>query len=162
MLTAGQSVRWEEAMLRKVLWVAIFALLIAIGTLAQAGQYGTADEAKAMLDKAVAAVKEDKTKALDMFNKGEDGFKDRDLYVFCANATSGMETAHPTHKGENLRDIKDVNGFAFGVEMINTATEGKVSEIEYKWPRPGTKEPAEKHTFYTKVSDQICGVGYYK
>ena len=31
-----------------------------------------------MLEKAVAAVKEDKAKALDMFNKGEGGFKDRD------------------------------------------------------------------------------------
>ena len=36
---------------------------------------GTADEAKAMLVKAVAAVKADKVKALDMFNKGEGGFK---------------------------------------------------------------------------------------
>ena len=34
-----------------------------------------------MLERAVAAVKKDKAKALDMFNKGEGGFKDRDLYV---------------------------------------------------------------------------------
>jgi hypothetical protein len=40
-----------------------------------------------MLDKAVAAVKADKAKALDMFNKGEGGFLDRDLYVFCANVS---------------------------------------------------------------------------
>jgi hypothetical protein len=39
-----------------------------------------------MLDKAVAAVKADKTKALDMFNSAQGGFQDRDLYVFCANA----------------------------------------------------------------------------
>jgi hypothetical protein len=32
-----------------------------------------------MLVKAVAALKEDKAKALDTFNKGEGGFKDRDL-----------------------------------------------------------------------------------
>ena len=37
-----------------------------------------------MLMKAVAAVKADKAKALDMFNKGEGGFLDN-LYVFCAN-----------------------------------------------------------------------------
>ena len=35
---------------------------------------GTANEAKAMLMKAVAAVKADKAKALDMFTKGEGGF----------------------------------------------------------------------------------------
>ena len=45
-------------------------------------RFGTEEEAKAMLERAVAAVKEDKAKALDMFNKGEGGFKDRDLYVF--------------------------------------------------------------------------------
>jgi hypothetical protein len=38
---------------------------------------------------AIAAVKADKTKALDMFNKGEGGFRDRDLYPFCGNATDG-------------------------------------------------------------------------
>ena len=27
---------------------------------------------------------------------------------------------------------------------------------------PGSDEPFEKATFYTKVGDQICGVGYYK
>jgi hypothetical protein len=32
-----------------------------------------------MLEKAVAAIKADKTKALDTFNRGEGGFKDRDL-----------------------------------------------------------------------------------
>jgi hypothetical protein len=35
-------------------------------------------------------VKEDKAKALDMFNKGAGGFKDRDLYASCANASDGM------------------------------------------------------------------------
>jgi hypothetical protein len=59
----------------------------------QPGQYGTADQAKAMLLKAVAAVKADRTKALDIFNKGERGFLDRDLYVFCANASDGKIVA---------------------------------------------------------------------
>jgi hypothetical protein len=51
---------------------------------------GTATEAKAMLDKAVVAVKADKAKTLDTINKGEGGFLDRDLYVFCFN--SGDDT----------------------------------------------------------------------
>ena len=76
---------------------AFVALLFftAVGT-SRAGQYGTPEEAKAMLEKAVAAVKQDKAKALDMFNKGEGGFKDRDLYVSCANASDGIVTAIPT------------------------------------------------------------------
>jgi hypothetical protein len=46
-----------------------------------------------MLMKAVAAVKADKAKALDMFNKGEGGFLDRDLYVLCATISDGKTVA---------------------------------------------------------------------
>jgi Cache domain len=136
--------------------------LLAIGASALATQYGTAEEARAMLDKAVTAVKTDKTKALDMFNKEEGGFKDRDLYVFCANASDGIVTAHPTMKGEQLKDIKGKKGFPHGQEMMQKAAEEKVSEVTYWWPRPGSDKPIEKTSFYTKVGDQICGVGYYK
>ena len=128
----------------------------------QAAQFGTEKEAKAMLDKAVAALKENKQKALEMFNKGEDGFKDRDLYVFCANASDGVLTAHPYLKGEHLQDIVGKKGFPLGKEIMQTATEGKVSMVTYWWPRPGSDKPLEKNTFYTKVGDQNCGVGYYK
>ena len=140
--------------------VAAAMLTLCLAAYAHAAQYGTADEARAMLDKAVAAVKQDKTKALDMFNKG--GFKDRDLYVFCANASDGVITAHPTHKGEQLADIKGKKGFPLGQEMMQKATEGKINEVTYWWPRPGSDKPLEKTSFFTKVGDQICGVGYYK
>ena len=115
-----------------------------------------------MLEKAVAAVKADKTKALEMFNKGEGGFKDRDLYVFCANASDGVLTAHPYLKGEQLRDIVGKKGYPLGKEIMETAAEGKILEVTYWWPRPGSDTPLEKHTFYTKVGDQNCGVGFYK
>src|SRR5271169_3277663 len=68
-------------------------LTLSTAAFAQKAGYGTADEAKAMLVKAVAAVKADKTKALDMFDKGEGGFRDRDLYVFCANISDGKTVA---------------------------------------------------------------------
>jgi hypothetical protein len=144
-------------MFRNIAFVATYlGVLLVTVVSAQAAQYGTAEDAKAMLDRAVAAVKEDKAKALDLFNKGEGGFKDRDLYVLCANASDGIITAHPTHKGGQLKN------FPLGREVMRTASEGKVSEVTYPWPRPGSIKPLEKHTFYTKVGDQICGVGYYK
>ena len=115
-----------------------------------------------MLEKAVAAVKENREKALEMFNKGEGGFKDRDLYVFCANASDGVLTAHPYLKGEHLQDIVGKKGFPLGQEIMRTATEGEIKQVTYWWPRPGSDAPLEKHTFYTKVGDQNCGVGYYK
>ena len=138
------------------------ALLFAAIEPIRAGQYGNREEAKAMLERAVAAVKEDKGKALDMFSKGEGGFKDRDLYVSCANASDGLVTAHPYLKGEHLQDIKGKKGYPLGQEMMQNATEGKIKQVTYRWPRPGTDKPLEKTTFYTKVGDQICSVGYYR
>ncbi len=145
-------------MFRNIAFAAIYVAVLVFLTAALA----RSEEARATLDKTVAAVKADKAKALDMFNKGEGGFKDRDLYVFCANASDGVMTAHPTHKGEQLADIKGKKGFPLGQEMMKNATEGKVSEVTYWWPRPGSDKPLEKTSFYTKVGDQICGVGYYK
>jgi hypothetical protein len=145
-------------MFRNLGFVVSFALILLLSTTASvwAAEFGTAEEAKAMLEKAVAAVKEDKAKALAMFNKGDGGFKDRDLYVLCANASDGIITAHPTRKGGQLKN------FPLGQQVMRSATAGKVSEVTYWWPRPGSAKPLEKHTFYTKVGDQICGVGYYK
>ena len=77
---------------------------------AEEAKFGSEQEAKAMLEKAVAALKDDKAKALAMFNKGEGGFKDRDLYVFCANASDGVMTAHPVLRGEHLQDIVGKKG----------------------------------------------------
>ena len=122
----------------------------------QAAEFGTAEEAKAMLARAVSAVKEDEGKALAMFNHGQSGFKDRDLYVLCANVSDGIITASPHNNGSKLTD------FPPGQEVVQTATEGKVREITYWWPRPGSIKPLKKHTFYTKVGDQICGVGYWE
>jgi hypothetical protein len=132
------------------------ALLLLSTQITKAGEFGTAQEARAMLDRAVAAIKQDKTKALAMFNGGRGGFKDRDLYVICANASDGIITASPTKKGASLKN------FPSGEKVMKTAMEGTVHEIIYWWPRPDTVKPLRKHTFYTKMGDQICGVGYWE
>ena len=79
---------------RPLLILSTMALVLWAATTTQAAEFGTREEAKAMLDKAVAAVKENKEKALAMFNNGESGFKDRDLYVLCANASDGLLRPH--------------------------------------------------------------------
>ena len=80
---------------------AVAALTLSSTTFGQQQSGGTAAEAKAMLVKAVAAVKANKAKALDEFNKGEGGFLDRDLYVFCANASDGKLLPSPTKTQNN-------------------------------------------------------------
>ena len=41
----------------------------------------------------MAGLKADKAKTLDLINKGEGEFLDRDLYVFCANISDGKTVA---------------------------------------------------------------------
>ena len=73
--------------------VSVAGLTIAGTALAQQAKLGTAAEAKAMLEKAVASVKADKAKALASFNAGTDGFKDRDLQPFCFSKIDGKLAA---------------------------------------------------------------------
>jgi hypothetical protein len=145
----------------------VTVLMLASTPFAQQGQLGTAQEARAMLDKAVAAVKADRDVALAMFLKGEGGFKDRDLYPFCSRASDGKGLAGPVavQAGIDTRTLKDISGKAFGAEQFTVVDkpEGTIIEVSYMFPKPGTTAPAvPKVSFVTKVADLVCGVGYYK
>ena len=152
-------------MRRLIIGLVFTTLSLSLPALAQ----GTADEAKAMLTKAIAAVKADKAKALEMFNKGEGGFKDRDLYVFCANNSDGKLIANinPQLVGVDGRTLKDSAGDNFGQKIYDLGSKGKEGEIvqsaPYSFPRPGPdKTPVTKVAFLSKIGDTYCGVGYYK
>jgi hypothetical protein len=160
-------------MVRTFMIAAVSAVVLTLSPTAfaqQKPQYGSADEAKAMLMKVVAAVKADKAKALEMFNKGEGGFLDRDLYVFCSNNSDGKIVAqgNPNRRdllGQDERTIKDSTGKNFGAEIYaaGQTSEGHITEVRYMFPKPGADpKPVPKVSFVTKVGDLICGVGYYK
>jgi hypothetical protein len=128
-----------------------------------------AEAARAMLMKAVAAIKADRDVALTAFQKGEGGFRDGDLYPFCSRATDGKALSGPVAvlADNDTRTLKDTNGKLFGKEQFEVALknpEGSINEVsEYMFPLPGTKEPAvPKKAYVTHVADLICGVGYYK
>ncbi len=140
---------------------ALAALGLILGSWALAGDFGSPAEAKAMLERAAAALRANKASALTLFVKGEGGFRDRDLYVFCGGP-DGLFTAHPTLTGKSLKDLKDKSGKALGEEIYKSAQDGKVVEVSYMWPRPGSTEPVQKVSYVTKVGDQVCAVGFYK
>ena len=149
----------------------VAVLTLSVTAFAQKADHGTADEAKAMLAKTVAAIKADKAKTLDLINKGEGGFLDRDLYPFCSNVSDGKTIAvgNPNVAkqvmGEDARTLKDVTGKPFGQELYDAyqKPEGQITEVSYMWVRPGPdKTPVQKVSFATKVGDLGCGVGYYK
>jgi hypothetical protein len=152
-------------MVRMLSWFVVLVMTAVSLAWAQS-QFGTAAEAKAMLQRAVEALKKDKAQALASFNAGTEGFKDKDLYVTCYDLTTGLSTANlnqPSLVGTaKITERKDVDGKEYGKEFLAKATEGGFNEVTYKFPRPGETVPVEKSTFVTKVGDALCGVGYYK
>ena len=139
------------------------ALLLALcGVPAMASDFGSAADARALLERAVEALREDETAALVRFNQAGGAFRDRDLYVFCAGP-DGRTTAHanPAEIGNAMRDLLDARGTPFGAQVLAAATEGRIETVSYAWPRPGETTPADKTSFVTRVGGQACGVGYY-
>ena len=144
---------------------AALALTLSIAT-ANAQQSGTADEAKAMLNSAVATLKANETAAIAEFNdKANKKFHDRDLYVFCYDMTNGHFTAHPNAAlmGTDVRALK-VKDDPLGQRIFDTikSSGGNIGTVDYSFPKPGTTDPVPKQSFVTVVGNEGCGVGYYK
>ena len=124
-------------------------------------QYGTASEARAMLERVVAGIKADPAATIEQINKGDPKFSDRDLYPTCAGPDGKMvANPNPARLGIVQKDSKDASGKPYGEELAR-AQEGVFSEVSYLSPRPGAdKTPVPKIAFVTKVAEHICLVGY--
>jgi cytochrome c len=152
---------------RRIATLALASFTLLSGAGLALAQSGTAAEAKAMFDRAVAALKAGEAAALAAFNdKNNKDYHDRDLYVFCYNMTDGKFTAHVNDKlmGTDVRAIKSGDD-PLGQRIFDTiknAPEGTVSTVDYKFPRPGKTEPEPKQSYVTRIGNQGCGVGYYK
>lgn len=146
------------------------ALAFLLAMPAKAENQGSADEAKAMLLRAVEAIKVDRDGALAMIATGEGGFLDGDLYAFCFNLSDGLihPFANPNSTavfGKDERDIVDANGKAFGLEIYTAAQkpEGEITEVRYVWAKPGSDTtPLPKVALVTRADDLGCGVGHYE
>lgn len=130
--------------------------------IAFASEFGSPEQARAMLDRAVVALHKDKSAALEAFSNKDGGFRDRDLYVFCGGP-DGNITAHARKGaiGFPLRGFVDVAGKPVGEEMYHVAKQGEYSKVVYLLVRNEEPGPRKKTSLFTKVGDQICGVGYF-
>ena len=144
--------------------IAILAL-IGIGS-ATAQQFGTADEARAMLDRAITALKSDEATALKEINDANNKeFRDRDLYVSCFNSLDGKFTAFPSPGMIGM----DVRNFTFdndpigqrAYDALQSIPEGTLATMDYKFSKGG-KAPATKQSIEVRIGHEGCGVAYYK
>jgi hypothetical protein len=138
-------------------------------TLTLGDSYGTADDAKAMLLKTAAAIKADRDVAVAQIIRGDNGFRQGDLYPFCARLSDWKGIASGAlvpPVGTDVRHQIDATGKDFGVEMMAawSKPEGVITEVDYSFPKPGTTAPSfPKASLLMKVTPDLgCGVGYYK
>lgn len=138
-----------------------------VSVAAVAAERGTADEANALVKKAVAYLKANgKEKAFTAFNDPKGQFVDRDLYIFVYdmqgnNMAIGNGNAAKM-VGKSLIDMRDADGKYIIKSFIETVNAKGKGWVDYKWPNPVTKGIEAKSSYVEKVDDVIVGSGVYK
>lgn len=130
-----------------------------------AAEYGTADEAVALVKKTIAYMKANgNEKAFAEVNKSDGQFVDRDLYVFISEI-GGNTMAHganPKLVGKSLGELKDADGKYFVREMVEQSKTKNSFWVDYKWTHPVTKALVMKSTYVEKYGKYIVACGIYK
>lgn len=143
----------------------LVAATLALTGTAHAAEHASKTEAQALVKKAVAHYKSvGRDKAFADFNQKGGSFTDRDLYVFVSEFT-GKSLSHGANDkliGRDLLPLKDVDGKAFVVAMIDQAKTGKAGWTDYKWPNPQSKEIEAKTSYCEPLESMIVCVGAYK
>jgi len=157
-------------MLPVVRFLSVAVMLLGVALLPRLGMalgdHGTADEAKAMAEKAAAYLKEmGPGNAFAAFNdKANAQFHDRDLYVF-VRSMDGNTVAHganPGMIGHTNLDLRDPDGKLYNKEMIDLASDKGSGWVDYRWVNPVSKKIEPKSSYIVKVGDFVVGVGFYK
>jgi cytochrome c len=128
----------------------------------------TPAQARALLDRAVNAIRANRTAALEAFNRRSGKFFTDDLYVFVIDLSNKLTLAHgadPSLVGKDAAQIVDVNQSSFGhpliERMITAVGNNDRGEVEYAWSNPVTDLGERKHAYLVKVNQMLVGVGYY-
>jgi cytochrome c len=141
------------------------AAALVLAASATQGRAATADEAKALSERAAAYIKQaGETKAFADFTRPDGGFTNGELYVFCYDR-AGVNLAHGANAsfvGKNLLHIKDPDGKEPNNEIVQMGFDHGQGWVDFKWPNPATKKIQQKSAYVIRTDAVVCGVGYYK
>lgn len=147
--------------------VCVLAAIAMQGAALAADTGASADEAVALVKRAVAYVKANgKDKAYAEFSNPKGQFIDRNLYIFVydfngtalaiGNGNAGKMV------GKNLLDMRDADGTYLIKGMVALAKEKGHGWFDYKWPNPISKAIEHKSSYVERLDDTIVGAGIYK
>ncbi|MDH5264292.1 MAG: cache domain-containing protein [Betaproteobacteria bacterium] len=153
----------------RLLTAGFAALIFAFGitNAAAQGAKGTAAEATAMVDKAIAFMKKNgREKAFAEINNKKGQFTDRDLYIFVYDM-KGKVLAHGSNEkliGKDVIEVRDVDGKHYVKERIEMMSKGPDAKgwQDYKFMNPVSRQIEQKSAYLRRYEDMIIGCGIYK
>ena len=153
-------------MIRVFIAASFAALILFFAPAAVAAEFGTKEEAVAMVKRVQEKFKKDGAEATfkAVSDKSTPEFHDRDLYPFIYDM-KGLNVAHgarPALIGKNLIDLKDQDGKYLIREMVTIANGPGSGWIDYKWPNPINNKIEDKSSYVEKMGGYFVGVGIYK
>ena len=148
-------------------FAAVLALMIGMPAAAQDKSKGTAAEATAMVEKAIAHIKKvGREKAFADFSSKQAPWVDRDLYVVVYDM-KGKVLAHGSNEkmiGKDVIELRDNDGKYFvkeRVEMMGKGPDAKGWQ-DYKFMNPVSRQIEPKQMYLRRFEDVIVGCGIYK
>jgi uncharacterized protein len=148
------------------LFVALLTATVAASAFtANAGQFGTRDEAVALVKRVQEKFKKAGPEAtFAAINAGQ--FNDRDLYPFVHTIDGNLHVANgafPGIRGKNLHDMRDQNGKYTTQEFMRIATTAPYHGwSDFRWRNPKTGTIDDKSSWIERMGDFFVGVGIYK
>ncbi|QRY76971.1 cache domain-containing protein [Pseudomonas sp. PDNC002] len=124
----------------------------------------SAQQAAAMLDKAVKAIEKDPDATIKQINALDKAFIEDDLYVFVVDLDTSKFVAHGFNTrmvGTDFESLKDPGGNPIGHAMLELVKSKGEAEFEYQWRNPVTSKVENKHAFLRKAGHYLVAVGYY-
>lgn len=130
-----------------------------------AAQLGTADEAVAMVHKAIAHLKANgRDKTIAEANNPKGRFVDRDLYIVIHD-TQGKVLANPVLArmvGMDLAPVKDIDGKVFIRERLDMLKTSDHGWNEFKWPNSVTARIEQRQVYFERVDGLVFACGILK
>jgi len=123
---------------------------------------GSADEARALVDKAVVLIRERGLQpAAQIFRQADAGFLDRDLYIFVTDREGRYHVhgAKPTMEGHLVHEVPGIDGDRFARESWEATTGNHWVEYSIINQQSGKVQP--KASYVVAISDQLlvgCGI----
>jgi len=145
--------------------VAAAITLVSSTALTAAGEFGTKDEAMAMVRSAVVFIKDQGVdKAYPEISNRTGKFVDRDLYVV-VYGLDGKVLAHGGNAklvGNERLDAQDVDGKYFVKERTELARKQSSFWQDYKFVNPTTKKVEPKEMYCERLDETAVCSGVYK